>query len=448
MKHVNRDFQAFRLKLAAAAVASTLGAYEKRETSDATPDLGKLAGTLDKIAGAFAEYRTKQDERMDWLETRLSRPGATTSAGDAPNPQAPDLIDTETGRPVVSIEAGDNIAVKLAQAGLFAPEELRAVRAESPQERLSLGDYLRAVMGQRASPLAVKALSIGTDSAGGYTVPSVLMPGILEAFVANSSLMQAGAKMIPVDVSAGAKTYTFAAVNAVPTAAWRSEAGAVSETDPTFRAVVATPRSLAFFFKVSRELLADAVNLDTTLNGVIGQAMAVALDKAGLFGSGTAPEPRGIKNTSGIQAVTNGANGASLATLRWANLMTATQALLDANAPMPAAAIMAPRSLIGFGSLADTTNQPLQRPDTLRNLRMLTSSQIATNITTGTSTDTTDIYLGEFSRCGFVMRETISILRANELYAGTGQVAFFAHVRGDFIVEYPSAFALISGVRP
>jgi HK97 family phage major capsid protein len=255
--------------------------------------------------------------------------------------------------------------------------------------------------------------------------------------------------MVLVDgLDAGAKTYTMAAVNTLPTAAWRAENGSVAESDPAFRAVVATPRSLSFYFRVSRELIADAVNLERVLPEIVGQAFAVAADRAGLIGSGTPPEPRGIRNIAGISAVTNGANGASLATTRFANLMSATQALLNANGGLPTAAIMAPRTLVGFGSLADTTNQPLQRPDLLRNVEMVTTSQLPVNLTVGTSTDCSEIFVGNFARTAFVMRESFSIQRLNELFAANGQVGFMCHTRMDFVAEYPSTLALVTGVRP
>ena len=124
-----------------------------------------------------------------------------------------------------------------------------------------------------------------------------------------------------------------------------------------------------------------------------------------MIGSGTAPEPRGIRNIVGIQAVTNGVNGASLATTRYANLLSATQSILTVNGFMPTAAIMAPRTLVGFGSLADTTNQPLQRPDMLKNLQMVATSQLPVNLTVGSSTDCSEIFVGDFTRTLFAMRK-------------------------------------------
>lgn len=314
------------------------------------------------------------------------------------------------------------------------------------EEPVQLVDFLRGVAGMRTNTAVQNALSIGTDTTGGYAVPSLVMPGILEAMVPASALLSAGVGIIPLDQ--GAKTLTVVAVDSIPTAGWRLESGTVPESDPTFRAVVAAPKSLSFFFKVSRELLADAPNMGAALTQAIAQAFAKELDRAGLIGTGTAPEPRGLLNTPNVLSVTNGANGASLATTRYANLFSAVQSLLQADAPMPTAFIMSPRTKVGFASLADTTNQPLVVPSMLADIPMIATSQISNALTVGTSTDATQVFMGDFTRMAFLMRETVHVQLADQMFAGTGQIGFYCHVRADAVVQYPKAFAVVTGVRP
>lgn len=321
-----------------------------------------------------------------------------------------------------------------------------AARARNHASDVSAGDFLRAVAGFKPRHGDVQgALSEGTDSGGGYAVPARVLQGILAALVPASSLLQAGAGILPLEE--GAKSYTRAAVSTIPTAAWRAEAGAIAESEPTFRPVVATPRSLAFRFKVSRELLTDADGLDQALITAMAQSFAKELDRAGLRGSGTAPEPRGILNTSGIQSVTNGANGTAQATIKWSNLLDAVKAITAADAPMPTAAIMAPRTLTGFAGLADSTGQPLRRPDLLEGLKFIASSQIPVNLTVGASSDCSEIYCGDFTKVLFAMREAVTIQRLTELYAESGQIGFVGHVRADVMVEYPAAMAVATGIR-
>jgi HK97 family phage major capsid protein len=258
-----------------------------------------------------------------------------------------------------------------------------------------------------------------------------------------SSLLTAGAGIVALDV--GAKSYNVAAVDTIPTASWRSEAGSVAVSDPTFKNISITPRDLSFCFKVSRELLMDSENIDSALRIAIAQAFAKELDRAGLRGTGTPPEIRGLKNMTGINTVTNGTNGATPTS--YANFIAAWKEIVSDNAPAPTAAIMNPRDMATFAGLEDTTGQPLRRPPLLESMRFVQTSQIPVNLTVGTSTDCSEIYVGDFSQFRFYQREGISIRLATELYAETGEIGFFCHTRVDVAALYPASFALVTGVR-
>jgi HK97 family phage major capsid protein len=340
-------------------------------------------------------------------------------------------------------EIGERVSGGMRTAKEFRTHYMRN-GAPRKEERVGLADFMRGIADMSTTHAVRNALSEGTDTAGGYLVPTFVMPQILEALVPMSSVLTAGASIVPLDM--GAKTFTQAAIDNIPTAAWRAESGSVAQSDPTFRAVVAAPKSLAFYFKVSRELLADGANLETALTTVIAQAFAKELDRAALRGTGTAPEPRGVLNTVGVGAVGNGANGAALA--GYTNFFTALQTILSVDGPMPTAAIMSPRSLVKLGGLLDTTNQPLVPPPLLQKMQMLATSQVPNNLTVGTSTDCSEIYIGDFSRVRFAMRERVSIQKLGELFATTGEIGFLGHVRADVMVEYPKAFAVVTGVRP
>lgn len=321
--------------------------------------------------------------------------------------------------------------------------ELGARRAE-----FSLGDFFRGVAGLRTTEAVRNSLSVGTGTAGGYTVPLEILPQFLEALIPASSVLKAGGRVMPLEASAA--TYRLCKVASVPTAGWRSEGGALAQSDPAFDKIDLTPQSLAFYFAVSRELLADSINIDAMLSNAIAGAFAKELDRAALRGSGALPEPRGLLNIANVNAVTNGANGTSLATIKWANLTAAYQAIATANAPTPTAAIMHPRTLVGFANLADTIGQPLERPDLIGSdaFTFVSTSQIPVNLTVGTSSDCSEVYVGDFTRFIIGMRQDISIMRADQLLALNGQIAFVCHARVDFAVDYPEAFALVTGVRP
>lgn len=442
---------------ACAAVFAFVTGVDLSAATDAAPGLllanagvVEFDAVMKKLADALDEWKTRQADELkamradvNRLDTKLSRPGAYSGSGLGG--AASDVGDPGAGAAIRWEMDGKPVNV------LRAPGEIRshyAARADGGAE-LKVSDFMRAVANLGASPEARAVVSVGADADGGFAVPSRLMGEVLSALVPESAVMQAGAGILPLDMTGfGAKGFTLAAVDTTPQAAWRLENGAVAESSPGFRAVQMTPRSLSFFFKVSREWLADAVGVDMVLTTAIAQAFAKELDRAGLLGTGTAPEPRGVAATAGIIAVANGANGASLATQKFANFLSAVQQLLEANAPMPTAAIMSPRSRVVLSGLADSTGQPLLRPEMLNPVRMLTTSQVPNNLTVGTSTDCSQIYLGDWSRMVYAMRERMTIQKLSEAFATNGQVGFLCHVRADVAVMYPKAFAVVTGVRP
>ncbi|MBN8714576.1 MAG: phage major capsid protein [Xanthomonadales bacterium] len=394
----------------------------------AAPDVKAVVENLNK---AFAAFKDQNDTRLTAVE----------AAVDDVNLKI--VADQMTGKPNATTAApADGVRV-LRNYGEFRAHYGKGSDAHDVNNPVPLAEFMRGVAGMKTSDLAIKALSEGTDSAGGYAVPNIVMPRILDAMVPASSLLQAGAGFVPLDE--GAKTATTAVTDTLPVAAWRNELGSITESDPTFRSVVATPRSLACIVRISRELLADGVDIDRAIRTAIGQAFAKEIDRVGLRGSGTAPEPRGLLNTTGVNAVSLGTNGAALAS--YAPILSGIQSILDADGPMPTAAIMAPRSLVDFGGLVDTTDQPLRAPSLVEPVRFIGTSQIPVNLTVGTSTDCSEVYLGDFSRMYFLLRENLSVQLLREAYAKTGELGFLCHLRADVVVPYPAAFAIVKGVR-
>ena len=72
------------------------------------------------------------------------------------------------------------------------------------------------------------------------------------------------------------------------------------------------------------------------------QATALEVDRVALLGSGSAPEPTGISNVTGVGEVDMGTNGAAITD--YDEILDALQEIQDANAQDPTAAIMAPRT--------------------------------------------------------------------------------------------------------
>jgi len=165
--------------------------------------------------------------------------------------------------------------------------------------------------------------------------------------------------------------------------------------------------------------------------------------------SGVAPNPTGILNNTSVNAVTNGGAGTALGTIKWSNLISAWSAIRVANGWAPTDAIMAPRTLTGFAALADSTGQPLRRPDLLANMRFRDTSAIPINDTVGASVDCSEMFVGDFARSMvFGVREVLTVIRSIEVKATSGLITFVCHSRMDVGITYPACLAKITGIRP
>ena len=118
----------------------------------------------------------------------------------------------------------------------------------------------------------------------------------------SSSVMQAGARVLSGlsgDVKIPKKT---AAANA----AWiATEGGAATESEMTVGQVSLTPKTLGAFTDVTRQLLIQSsMDVENLIRDDLAQALALAIDLAGLEGSGSSGQPTGILNTTGVNTVT------------------------------------------------------------------------------------------------------------------------------------------------
>lgn len=347
--------------------------------------------------------------------------------------------DTQTGR-VVPVVRGDESFAD-AVAGMHGPEWQESRRGE--YDGLSFGRILRALATGCDNDLERRALSEGTDSAGGYTVPDILSTTLIDRMRAKSRVMQAGAGMVPLS----SDKHSFAKLLTDPTAGWRAENAAVAESDPTFGTVAFLPKSLAVLTKVSQELLEDSVNIEQAINTSLAEALANEVDRVALLGSGASNQPTGMANMSGgINEHSMGTNGAAISD--FTDVLDAVQLMQDDNAGGVSGMIMAPRTHRVFAGLADTTGQPLRRPFTLENIPFLETTQVPVDQTQGTATDASSIYLGDFSDLIIGMRSRLRVEILKERYADTLQIGFLVHMRLDIQAWREQSLCRIVGIIP
>jgi HK97 family phage major capsid protein len=216
----------------------------------------------------------------------------------------------------------------------------------------------------------------------------------------------------------------------------------------TFDRVTFTARTLVRLITLSVELFEDA---DPSSEGVIARSfaaqMALELDRVALLGTGTAPEPRGVLNQSGVTLTAHGANGTGITTTTaydWH--LDAAGAVRAANFT-PNAHIQAPRTSTSLSKLREaTTSAYLAPPSGL--LPVLVTRTIPINVTTGTSTDTSYVFTADWSQLMVGMRTDFNLRFLGERFiADNLQYAFLAYLRADVQLAQPAAFVVDTGVR-
>ena len=405
------------------------------ELRDAEREFEATMAKIDEVEQQIIDIEDKRDESTAVDESRRPGAGGTLRAGvdDADlaglagtrsAPQTARWHDTATGRDVRVVPRGQPFAT--------------ATDTELP----SFGGVVRAMVLGPRNDLERRALSEGTDSAGGFTVPEPLSRDFIDRLRARSVVFAAGAQTVEMT----SETLRIAKWLTDPTVAWRAENASITESDPTIGQLVFTARSVAALFRASRELLEDSANITQMIENGIAQALAVELDRVALLGSGTAPEPTGIANTSGVGSVSMGTNGAALAS--YDQIVDLLQTLADADAADPTALVMAPRTRYALAKLKDGNSQPLQAPEVVRAVPIRATTSMPVDETQGTASDASRIIAGDFADLLIGVRSSLRIEVLRERYADTLQFGFLAHMRADVQVARPASFAQLVGITP
>jgi HK97 family phage major capsid protein len=412
------------------------------------------------------------------LDDLAQRRTAARTAGDAILQRAaseqrdltPEEVADHQAQVIAEREAGDAILAKherqLAEAraqntrrpAAAAPSEPVLTREQSvydwlqqrgafdpTEERLSLQRYLRGMAtGHWDGADHERALAEGSIGAGGALVPSPLSARVIDLARNATRVFQAGAITVPMT----AQTLALARLTSEGSPAWKSENATITAADLVFDRVTFTARTLVRTVLLSVELFEDAdpSSEDVIARSFAGQ-MAVELDRVALLGTGTAPEPRGVLNQSGITSTAHGAAGTAISTTTAYDWHLDAAGVVRGNNFTPNAHIQAPRTSTSLSKLREATTSAYLTPPA-NMLPMLTTKSVPINLTVGASTDCSLIFTAQWDQLMVGMRTDFTLRFLGERYlADNLQYAFLAYLRADVQLAQPSAFVVDTGVR-
>ena len=395
----------------------------------------ELMDTVGSIADNFSEFRKTNDkqyaelrERIEVIEGAADRPKAGRGA-------APFAYKSYTDHGIV-YEVPSNVRLADVLPQKQAPE-------------VSLERWLAAVVagekcGDREAVAYAREQKQMVTTSTGVLIPQEFQSQWIDLLRARSVLNVAGMRTTVMS----AKTQTHAAVTGDPAVTWHTEAGSISADNPTFAARTLTANTVVARCQASVELAQDSPDFGAQLARVMTGAIAAEIDRVGLEGSGTPPEPAGIANTSGRSSQTS-----TGALTDYEEITSGIGALLQANCDLEQVsqfAIMNPRTWTAYQNLVtgiSSDKTPLARPRAIENMRFLVTSNIAGNWGASPQVPST-LYLGDFRDLllGVRMESSVEVLKLTT-FASNLLLEFVGYARCDFLVTRPASFHTVEDIQ-
>jgi HK97 family phage major capsid protein len=388
----------------------------------------KHAQLSDLVAKLAAENRAPSDAEKQSLETLKAEIAAIKANWESEGRKAflGGLHQQQERKPLLNTQ--DSLCEHI--KGSY-PEEFN---------RLSLGRLLRGWIAGSwdGAELEQKAMTSSPTTAGGILIPAVLSARIIDRARNLARVFQAGAVTVPMT----SNNLTMARNTQDVTAGWYSPNTSITESDMAFDAVTFTARKLAALVRIENELLEDASNVDAVVEESIGAAIALELDRVALLGTGTAPQPKGLLNVSGVNTVTAVGTPAD-----YDKFLTAIYAVrkqnFEANAAIYSARTAETLAKLKTGLTGDKT--PLAAPADWSALSRLVSNQVPDNLGAGNESAA---FVGQFDQLMIGLRRNILLevsREASDVFP-KDQTLIRATWRGDVQVAQPKAFCVLSGI--
>jgi HK97 family phage major capsid protein len=301
--------------------------------------------------------------------------------------------------------------------------------------------------------------AVGAGATGGFLVPSPVEAMVLR-IIEDFGVLRLLSRIMPMSATSHLIPQDASGVSVAVVA----EAGTIAEAEPTFAQLTLTAKMIAARGKASIQSLQDAVIglLEYWLERA-SEAYALFEDSEGL--ESTSGNFTGLRTAGSVNAVTNGANGATVTYAKLAEQVYA--AVKRSTRSRGAAWVMAPQILRRYVGLVDSNGSPiLNRNDVARVLSenivgpgygegtilgfpVFTSDQISVTRTVGTSTDCSVVYFGPFGQGGVILGDLTGMAFdvSDQVYFETAQIGMRLLKRTAIAVGVPTAMTIQTGVR-
>jgi len=296
----------------------------------------------------------------------------------------------------------------------LAPNKVSVPGSDEQKEKFSWmkafygiysGDWSAAGFEKEVFDAVRQKATMTTQGTGQYIIPIEISREVITMLEARSVLDKVGVtKMTNLNVG----TLSIPKQTGGATAYWVGEDADITPSELTFGMVDITPKQVAaMVISTDRLLRLSNPSIEQMIKQDVALRLALKKDLAGLRGTGTSTQPRGIANTPGINTVSIGPSGGPA---DFDTLIDMQGKLEDANAlfgnlfyiwpPKIRRALMKLKVKQYSG---DTAGEYILQPVTPAMLQQWigypyeSTTQIPTNLTKGSGTNLTEIYFGNFA---------------------------------------------------
>lgn len=293
-----------------------------------------------------------------------------------------------------------------------------------------------------------KILAAGTDTAGGFIVPTEYVAELIELLRAKSVLDKVG--VTPLTGLTGSPV-EFPKQTGGATAFWVGENVAITPADQAFGMVKLTPHGLGAMTKMSNKLLRlSNPSVEAVVRDDLAKVMALKRDLGGLRGTGASEEPLGVANTAGI-------NTTAMAATPTLDLLYAMLFELETdNADEGSIAwVMHPRTWHTLRKIKDGDGRYILIPDPVVKGRMslfgypiFKTTQIPTNL--GAGANESELYLANWAdllAAEWGGLEIMASMETSDAFEKNQTWIRIIH-EVDYAVRHAESFVLDKTVRP
>jgi HK97 family phage major capsid protein/HK97 family phage prohead protease len=268
-------------------------------------------------------------------------------------------------------------------------------------------------------------LVVGTPTAGGNLVADELLSGSFIDLLRNRlALAQAGVTML----TGLQGNISIPRQTSASTAYWVGENVAPSESQQAIDQVNMTPKTVAAYVDYSRRLLLQSsIDVEGMIRNDLARVIALEIDRAAMYGTGSSNQPLGLINTTGIGSQTITTFGTFAEYIGMETDVAAANA--DAGS-MRYIINASARGALKSTSVTGTEARFVYENDEINGYPVIVSNQLLNN----------DALFGDFSQMVMGMWSGLDLMVDPYAGATAGTVRVIAHQDLDVAVKQPASF--------